>query len=110
PGVDYSAREKDHEFLPPVTPHAVNVARDMLEQLRELREHDVANLVTVLVVHPLEVIDVEHDEGERLVQASRVLEHLIEALIQMAAIVESRERVRDRQLVDLVLQHLDAER
>ncbi|HEY2897389.1 MAG TPA: hypothetical protein VGJ12_09655, partial [Gemmatimonadaceae bacterium] len=83
PGVEHGARKKDHEFLSPVTADPVDVACGVLEELRELGEHEIADLVAVRIVHLLEVVDVEHDDGQRLVQAGRVLEHFIEPLVEM---------------------------
>ena len=60
---------------------------------RELLEHRVAGLVSVRVVDALEPVEVAHDARERLVQALGVLEHLVDALLEVPPIVEARERV-----------------
>jgi hypothetical protein len=44
-----------------------------LEQLGDVPQHLVADAVSVLVVDPLEVVDVDHDAGERVVVALALL-------------------------------------
>ena len=71
----------------------------------ELLEHLVARLVPVGVVDALEVIQVAHHARERLAEPLGVLEHLLQPLVQVAAVVEPREPVGLRHvaqpLVDL---------
>src|SRR5664279_1687412 len=75
--VGHGAREKDHEFLSAVTSNSIDVAREVLQELRELGKHHIARLVPVRIVDALEVIEVEHRERELLVEARRVLEHFV---------------------------------
>ena len=64
-----------------------------MQDLGELLEDRVAGLVAVGVVHALEPIEIAHDAGERLVQPARVLEHLLQPLLEVPAIVEPSEGV-----------------
>src|SRR5450755_3467575 len=95
------AWEKDHEFLSAVTPDPIDLAHVMLQELRELGEHHIARLVPVRIVDALEVIDVEHRERELFVEARRVLEHFVENFVEMAPIEDARERIGNRQLLEL---------
>lgn len=92
--VEHRARKEQHELLPAVAPHAIDLAHFLAKDARELLEHRVASLVPVSVVHALEAIEVAHHARERLVQPFGVLEHLLEALFEMPTIIESRESVR----------------
>ena len=87
------AGEEEHELFPAVPADAVDLSNLVLENLGELLEDRVAGLVAVGVVHALEPIEIAHDACERLVQPARVLEHLPEAVLEVPAIVEPRQRV-----------------
>ena len=54
--------------------------------------------MAVGVVHTLEAIQITHHHGEGFLQSPRVAEHLIEALLHVAPIVEPRERIGLRHL------------
>ena len=41
---------------------------------REARKHLVARLMAIRIIEPLEMVDVEHDEGKRLMQELRVMQ------------------------------------
>jgi hypothetical protein len=59
----------------------------------ELREHLVADGMAEDVVHLLEVVDVDHHDGDVLVRARRVRQLAAEALVEVAVVVEAGERV-----------------
>ena len=70
---------------PPYRPTRSISRASSLEDRRELLQHLVAGLMAVGVVHALEVVQVAHHAGERLVEPLRVLEHLLEALVRGGA-------------------------
>src|SRR5579875_483995 len=105
-------RGDDHELLAAepdseaVGGHAPGVVG---EDRPELAQDRVAGLVRVLVVDPLEMVDVDHRERQ-LADADQ----LREPVLQVAAVVHAGERVADRKLlvvaalVALVLGGVDA--
>ena len=54
-------------------------------------EQLVADAVAVHVVHALEVVDVEHEHGDRLVRHARLLQRAAEPLVEAAVVEESGE-------------------
>ena len=63
---------------PAVAGGLVDVARQLAQHAGHLRQHLVALLVAVGVVHLLEVVDVEHHEAERGVEAPAALDLAVE--------------------------------
>jgi len=59
--------------------------------------------MAVLVVHGLEVVDVEEHERERLTAPRMPGELALEELEQMALVVQTGQSVEDRQLVELIV-------
>ena len=59
----------------------------------ELGEHLVADRVAVDVVHLLEVVDVDHHDGDVLVRARRARQLAAKPLVEVAVVVEAGERV-----------------
>jgi hypothetical protein len=114
--LEVGAGEQDEELLAAVPPHPVDLAGRVAEDVGDLPQHGVAGLVAVRVVDALEVVDVGHDDGERLVEARGVLERLGEPLLDVPPVVDAGEPVGLRhapQLVvgprQLLLQRLDAQ-
>ena len=67
---------------------------DRAQRLGEEAEQLVADGVAVDVVDVLEVVDVEHQHGERHVRAARLLQRLQQPLVEDAVVEEAGERVR----------------
>src|SRR5262245_35721848 len=57
-------------------------ANDATEQVGQLDEHEVAAAVAVDVVHPFEVVDVEHEDGDRVVRTARAVQLGAEAVVE----------------------------
>src|SRR3569833_1708170 len=93
-GVEHGAREEEDELLAAVPAGPIDLTYLVLENLRELLEDRVARLVAVGVIDTLEPVQVAHYEGERLIQPLGVLEHLLDALLEVPSIVEPREGIR----------------
>src|SRR4051812_28226967 len=89
-GVKHGSGQEEHELLAAVPPNAIDLARLVLQDVGELFQHFVTGLVTVSVVDAFELVQVAHDERERLAQPLRVREHLVDALVEVATIVEPR--------------------
>src|SRR5690606_30944238 len=63
-------------------------------------QHPVACLMSVVVVESLEVVDVEHDQRQRLSVAQRKRQLSAQAIVEDATIVGVRQTVADRRVVD----------
>ena len=63
---------------------------------RHLHQHEVALLVAVGVVHLLEVVDVEHGQARRAVEAAAAVHLVLEEVLEVAHVEEAGELVRDR--------------
>ena len=95
------ARRHDHaELLAAQAADDVGDPERRPEQLRELDEHLVAGPVPVHVVHALEVVDVEHEHGDRVVRAARARQLGAQALVEVAVVVEAGQRVRLRLVLE----------
>ena len=69
----------------------------LAEAGRHLREDAVADRVAVPVVDLLEVVDVEQAERERDASLLRLVEVVLEALVEVAVVAEPGQRVGERQ-------------
>src|SRR5207302_8126196 len=78
--------EDQRELFAAVTRADVRLAGAGQEDLRQLREHGIAIQVAVGVVDLLEVVEVDHQEGDRVVMAARPLHLLQKSLRQLAAV------------------------
>ena len=87
------AGQDQHELLAAIASHPVDLPCVVAQDLGELAQYFIAGLMPVGVVDTLEHVEVAHDARERLVQAERVLERLIEAFFQAAPVVDAREGV-----------------
>lgn len=59
-------------------------------------QHDVAGLVTPGVVDALEMVDIQHGQGQRLVLVLAARQHAGQHLVQMAAIEQAGQRIAHR--------------
>src|SRR4051812_22684298 len=78
---------QDHgHFLAAVARGLVDVARQLSQHARDLAQDDVSLLVAVGVVDRLEVVDVEHDQRDRLVEAAGTLDLARERVVEVAQV------------------------
>jgi hypothetical protein len=80
--VEDGSGEDEKEFFAAIASNPVDLSRFILEEGRELLEHGVAGLVTVIVVDRLELVDVAHHDRHRLVQSDRVTPHLSQPVLE----------------------------
>src|SRR6478672_1724510 len=92
-GIQNCSWKKEQKFLTAVAADAVDLARLVLQNLRETLEDLIAGLMPVSVVHFLEMIDVAHHARYRLVQPVRMLEHLVQLRLERATIIDFGEPV-----------------
>ena len=89
------ARGHDHaELLAAQAADDVRGADDALQQVGELDEHEVAEAVAVDVVHALEVVEVEHEHGDRVVRPAGAVQLGTEPVVEVAVVVEPGQGVR----------------
>ena len=91
-------REDDCELLAADAADRVRAADDALEDLAEELEDAVTLAVAADVVDALEVVDVEHHQRDAVVRTARALELGAQPLVEVAVVVEARQRVGVRQV------------
>ncbi len=64
-------------------------------------DHDVADAVTVFVVDRLQPVDIQHNQRERLLAHPGAGKRLLEALVEVAPVVELGQLVVGRHLLQL---------
>ncbi len=74
-----------------------------VEGAGELAQDDVAHLVAELVVDQLQVVHVDHGDGELLAGSLGPLQLLLEPLVEEAAVLELRQVVAGCDVVELCL-------
>ena len=63
------------------------------KEVGQLDEHEVAEAVAVDVVHALEVVEVEHEHGDRVVRLARAVQLGAEPVVEVAMERPVRESV-----------------
>ena len=96
--VEHRPRQQEHKLFTTIASHAVDLPRLLFQDARELFQNRVAGLMAVGVVHTLEAIQITQHHRDGLSQSSRVFEHFIEALLEVASVVELRQRIGLRHL------------
>ncbi len=98
------ARRHDHRELFAADPaHHVGGAHDVAHDPADILEQVVARAVAVHVVHPLEVVEVEHQDGDGLVRARRLRQLDAESLVEVAVVVEPGQRIRLGEMLEMRL-------
>ena len=81
----------------PPTRATVSVSRTIAsKRLAERLQHEIAGAMPADVVHVLEAVEVDRDEGERLARAPRAAERLLDAVVEQHTVREAGERVAER--------------
>ncbi len=78
---------------PPSRPEKIVGPQDALRRLREDADDLVAGGVAIGVIDPLEVVEVEHDEGERRALLAAALEQTLAAVEQGATVSDAGQRI-----------------
>ena len=121
--VEHRSGQQEHKLFSTITTDAIDLARFVFQNPRELLQYRVTDLMAVGVVHTLEAIQITQHDGDGFFQPSRMSKRLLESLLDVATIVESRERIRLRHLqqtrvhfrqlsftfLERILQSLDAQ-
>src|SRR5579864_6976864 len=93
--VQLGSGQDDDELFSAETAHNILRADAPAEEGRELAQDRVARIVAVGVVKLLEVVEIEHEDAERLLGPHGAADFSIQRLFEIAAVVESGERVLD---------------
>jgi hypothetical protein len=96
-------RDQD-QFLAPVAGEDVDLPHHGADPVGDLKEHCVAALVSVSVVDPLEAVEVEHQDGQRTVEAGGPLDLAGQRDDRVAVVPQSGQAVGDRQALGLLMQ------
>src|SRR3984957_15186825 len=97
-----SARHHDDEFLSTQTADEVAAPNGVSQLSAKALEHAIADVVTISVVHALEMVDVENHHGQRRASRARGFDHRRQPALERAAIVEPGERIVKRHLYRLL--------
>src|SRR3989442_9504275 len=87
-GVERALGQEHEEFLASVPAGDVGLPRKPPEHDRQLPQHQVACFVAEAVVEALELVDVQHDGGDRPAVALRAAQLQAEPLLYVMAVVE----------------------
>ena len=99
--------EEDDELLAAHAEERVELADPLLDDGHHALQNVVAHCVAVLVVDPLEVIDVDQQERRRRLRATEALDGVGEPRFHVTAVVGAGERIDDRLPHELLLQLAD---
>src|SRR6476659_10136416 len=102
--LDRGLRQHHHELLAAVAGERVDLADLLLHPVLELAEHAVTSGVAGPVVDQLEVVEVQHQHGERSVEPGGPLDLAGQAHRQVAEVPQPGEGVGGRQPLRLVVQ------
>src|SRR5205823_12308859 len=96
------AGEQDGELLTAVPADHVRPAQRTGQAAGDLADHRVADQVAVGVVDPLEVVDVDHDRGDRLGGAGGSAQVPPTDLEEVATVEQAGQRVPVGEILDLL--------
>ncbi len=91
PVVAPGTHREDDELVPADASHGVRLADDRLEASCERLQHEIARAMSADVVHVLEAVEVDRDQGERLARAARPAEGLLDAIVEEHAVRKARQ-------------------
>ena len=83
----------DGELVPAQATHRVDRPRTAGEPAADLLQQRVADAVTQAVVHRLEVVEIDEQEGETLRRTGAAFQRMRQAIHEETAIGKSRQRV-----------------
>src|SRR2546426_6497645 len=92
---------QNRELVAPEPADDVRLAHGGAHRVRDEAQHRVARRVTVRVVHPLEVVQVEVDQRQRAAVPAVAAQLLAQLLGEGARVEDGGERVLGRELVQL---------
>ena len=100
-------RHEDRELVSAEASEMVDLAQGVPEQLGQRPQDLVPRIVPVRVVDLLEAVHVDHQARQLRAVAAGELELVRERVVEAATVVESGERVRDREHLDRAQHRLE---
>ena len=97
-------RQDQRHLLTTVPGRGVDIAGVLAEHARDVLEHDVTLRMPECVVDRLEVVDVEHDQADRVLVSTNLLDLGAQQLLEAPVVGEPRELVGDGLSLHLVMQ------
>ena len=97
---EVGGRQDDRELLTSDTADDVAGAHGCTQYVGHLEQELVADAVSVDVVDLLEVVEVEHDQADRVVLRRRAHELLPNAIVERAVVVEAGQRIGRRLVLE----------
>ena len=111
PAVRVGLRQQHHELLPALPERHVHLAQPDPDPPGELAQHRVPRRVPVRVVDLLEVVEVEHQDGQHPAEPAGPLHLPAQRLPQVTVVPQAGQRVGERKplrlLVDPYVVHRD---
>ena len=90
------AHREDDELVAAHAGHGVRLADDRLEAPGQRLQHEITGAMPAYVVHVLEAVEVDRDEGERLARTPRAAERLLDAIVEQHTVRKAGEWVAER--------------
>ncbi|MNE67137.1 hypothetical protein D3C80_1627280 [compost metagenome] len=91
---DIAARAQHHEFLTTQPTEHVGAPQPVVDALAQAAQHMIAHCMAELIVDPLEMVDVQHDDGQVLLVAMGTLQFRLEPLLEIASVVDAGQGIR----------------
>ncbi|KGC54198.1 hypothetical protein DO65_5959 [Burkholderia pseudomallei] len=101
------ARQQHHEFLAADARDVVVRANRGEALAHEIAQHDVADLMAVVVVDRLEVVEIEREQRERGAVAFRARDLRLHLLDELAPVGRARQRIGGREVLELLIGALE---
>src|SRR5215469_15579846 len=86
-------RHHNRELVPAVAAHQVHLAQLLSQDGGNGAQNFIAQEMSELVIQPLEVVDVDHDDRDPALEARSALELLDDSHFEKPAVVDSREPI-----------------
>ena len=100
--LEKSIGEQDTEFIPAVAGDDVSLSQLAAQEKSQAFQRTVSCRMAIGVVDHFEAIDIEHDTGQGLAIPFGTFKLRAEPLAQVAAVIESGQRVAANQLVEAI--------
>ena len=101
---DIDARQQDREFFSAVSRREILRPEGRRQCLGHARQHGVSDQVALLVVDPLEVIQIDHQQRHRLVRPGGAIELPRKRIVEPPAVAEAGQAIHGRDALEIPLQ------
>jgi hypothetical protein len=86
-------RHQNHELVAPIPDGEILVSSGLAQQIRYPDKGLVSDIVSIVVIDSLEVVQVHHEEGQRIILESIPRDVLLEIVVKETAVVKTGEFV-----------------